>query len=52
MLGSIAAPENSYGNWYVTGLSSEVRDGYFIACKEGEYVPTVFIGVDGSCIGQ
>ncbi len=32
--------------------SFKVSNGYFIGCKEGSNVPTVFIGVDGSYIGQ
>lgn len=52
ILGSMEAPDNHYANWYVGNISSKVSDGFFVVCKEGSSVPTVFVGIDGSYIGQ
>lgn len=32
--------------------SVRVTDGYYVACQKGADMPTIYVGVDGSCIGQ
>lgn len=39
-------------NFHKRQASFKVNDGYFIACKAGSNIPTIFVGVDGSYIGQ
>lgn len=51
ILGNIPHPSN-YKTWEPTKITSKVKNGFFIACKENSTVPTLFIGVDGSYIGQ
>ena len=51
IVGSLAAPESQYTQWRITSQVSRVHDGYFIASKKCETIPTVFVGIDGSVIG-
>lgn len=50
--GTMAYEEHSLMDWTANHSPYAVSDGYFIACKDGSSVPTVFVGVDGSYIGQ
>lgn len=51
MLGNITS-RNIHTVWNVEGTVSKVIDGFFVACEEGSYVPNIFVGIDGSCIGK
>lgn len=50
--GTMAYEEHSLMDWTANHSSYTVSDGYFIACKDGSSIPTIFVGIDGSYIGQ